>query len=59
MKILVVDDDRELRELIEGHRFTIANMSYHLVRHGCCFEYRMTVRTLDSFGNLVNFAEKW
>ncbi len=39
--------EAELRELIEQHRFTIANMSYHLVRQGCCFEYRMTVRTLD------------
>lgn len=37
----------ELRDLISGHRFSVANLSYHLIDEGKVFEYQMTVRTGD------------
>jgi putative Mg2+ transporter-C (MgtC) family protein len=35
----------ELRKLISGHGFTIANLSYRLAEGGKIFEYRMVIRT--------------
>src|SRR5262249_27463048 len=37
----------ELRKLICGHGFTIANLSYRLAEGGKIFEYRMVIRTRD------------
>src|SRR6266516_1802585 len=37
----------ELRKLISGHGFTIANLSYRLAEGGKIFEYRMVIRTRD------------
>jgi putative Mg2+ transporter-C (MgtC) family protein len=35
-----------VRRLIEGHHFTISNMSYRLNENGAVFEYRMVIRTV-------------
>ena len=37
----------ELRRLVVGHGFTVANLSYRLIDEGRHFEYRMMIRTLD------------
>jgi putative Mg2+ transporter-C (MgtC) family protein len=37
--------EAELRDLIAGHGFSIANLSYRLRAEGRFFEYRMTIRT--------------
>ncbi|WP_043744579.1 MgtC/SapB family protein [Paramagnetospirillum magneticum] len=37
----------ELRGLIQGHGFTISNMSYRLCEGGDVFEYKMVIRTAD------------
>jgi putative Mg2+ transporter-C (MgtC) family protein len=34
-----------VRRLIEGHHFTISNMSYRLSENGTVFEYRMVIKT--------------
>jgi putative Mg2+ transporter-C (MgtC) family protein len=34
-----------VRRLIEGHHFTISNMSYRLSESGTVFEYRMVIKT--------------
>ncbi len=39
--------ERELRQLVAEHGFTIANMSYRLVDQGGAFEYRMIIRGRD------------
>ncbi|MPZ45722.1 MAG: MgtC/SapB family protein [Betaproteobacteria bacterium] len=44
-------NEDELRSLITGHGFSIANITYRLREEGDQFEYRMVVRTLDT-GNL-------
>jgi putative Mg2+ transporter-C (MgtC) family protein len=45
-----------LREMISGHGFTIASLSYGLMDEGRLFEYRMVLRTRDST-NLAHLAE--
>ncbi len=40
--------EADLRELVQRHGFSIANLSYRLVDDGRCFEYRMVIRTLDA-----------
>lgn len=42
---ILPEDD--LRQLIAGHAFSIANLSYRLVADGQSFEYRMMVRTMQ------------
>ena len=37
----------ELRGLIAGHGFSVANLSYQLAEEGKVFEYQMTIRTDD------------
>lgn len=37
--------EEELRQLIQRHGFSIANMSYRLTDGGSAFEYRMVIRT--------------
>src|SRR5947208_77705 len=37
----------ELRKLIGGHGFTIANLSCRLIEGGQQFEYRMTIKSQD------------
>jgi len=37
----------ELRKLIAGHGFSIANLSYRMTEGGKLFEYRMTLRSHD------------
>ena len=39
--------EAELRELIGGHGFTIANLSTRLIGEGKIFEYRMVIRSRD------------
>ena len=39
--------EEELRRLISGHGFTIANLAYRLAESGKIFEYRMVIRTRD------------
>jgi putative Mg2+ transporter-C (MgtC) family protein len=39
--------EADLRKVLEGHGFSIANMSYRLEEGGKIFEYRMMLRTLD------------
>lgn len=39
--------EAEARRLIEGHGFTISNMSYRLCESGSVFEYKMVIRTAD------------
>jgi len=39
--------ERELRDLLGGHGFTVANMSYRMLEGGQAFEYRMVIRTGD------------
>jgi putative Mg2+ transporter-C (MgtC) family protein len=39
--------EQDLRKLIEGHGFSIANLSYRMTEGGKQFEYRMTLRTRD------------
>jgi putative Mg2+ transporter-C (MgtC) family protein len=46
----------EVRALITGLGFSIANLSYQLSRDGRCFEYRMMIRTLHA-ENLRRLAE--
>ena len=45
----------ELRALIIGHSFSVANLSYQLADEGKVFEYQMTIRTddRDSFRHLA------
>ncbi len=42
----VMSED-ELRKLITGHGFSVANLSYRMTEGGKLFEYRMTLRTRD------------
>jgi putative Mg2+ transporter-C (MgtC) family protein len=46
----------ELRTVVSGHGFTIANLSYRLIGDGKFYEYRMMIRTTDS-ANLHRLAE--
>jgi putative Mg2+ transporter-C (MgtC) family protein len=39
--------EHELRDLIGGHGFTIANLSHRLADDGTIFEYRMVIRSRD------------
>ena len=39
--------EEEVRRLISGHGFTIANLAYRLAESGKIFEYRMVIRTRD------------
>ena len=39
--------EEEVRALLAAHGFTVANMSYRITRDGICFEYRMTIRTMN------------
>jgi putative Mg2+ transporter-C (MgtC) family protein len=43
--------EEQVRELLTGHGFTIANMSYHVTDDGLLFEYRMVIRTTDPRNN--------
>jgi putative Mg2+ transporter-C (MgtC) family protein len=40
--------EEELRRLVTGHGFSIANLDYRLRDDGAQFEYRMVLRTLDA-----------
>ncbi len=51
----IVPED-ELRVLVTGHGFTIANLSYRLDGDAGYFEYRMVIRTADA-GNARELAE--
>jgi len=42
-----VMSERELRNLVGGHGFSIANLHSRLVDDGKCFEYRMVIRSRD------------
>lgn len=46
----------ELRQLIAGHAFSIANVSYRVSGDGRFFEYRMIIRTND-WDNMRRLAE--
>lgn len=48
--------ESELRQLLEAHGFSIANLSYRLEAEGRIFEYRMTVRSRagDSLSRLAS-----
>ena len=46
----------EVRELIQRHGFSIANLSYRLTSEGAFLEYRMTIRTLRA-SNMRHLAE--
>jgi putative Mg2+ transporter-C (MgtC) family protein len=48
-------EEPKLRAMLEGHGFSVANMSYRLEEGGKIFEYRMTLRTLDKH-NLERLA---
>jgi putative Mg2+ transporter-C (MgtC) family protein len=48
--------EAELRRMVVGHGFTIANLSYRLVDESRHFEYRMMIRTLDP-DNLRKLSE--
>jgi putative Mg2+ transporter-C (MgtC) family protein len=45
----VPDEDR-LRELVAGHGFTAANLTYRLINDGKQFEYRMYIRSSTAIG---------
>lgn len=51
-----VMSEGDVRRLIEGHRFTISNMSYRLHEGGAVFEYRMVIKTVSK-ENLERLAE--
>jgi len=53
----VMEEDA-LRELIAGHGFTIANMSYSMQDSGRTFEYRMVIRSRDR-NNATRLAATW
>ncbi len=38
----------DLRRMVGGHGFTVANLNYHLINEGRHFEYHMVLRTLDA-----------
>jgi putative Mg2+ transporter-C (MgtC) family protein len=40
-------EDRQCRDLLRSHGFSVANMTYRLVDGGNAFEYRMIIRTAD------------
>ena len=42
-----VIDEEEVRKLIHGHGFTIANLSSRVSKGGQQFEYRMTIKSKD------------
>ena len=39
--------EKELRDLLSQHGFSIANMAYRVIEEGQVFEYRMVIRTTD------------
>ena len=39
--------EKELRDLLSQHGFSIANMAYRVIEDGQVFEYRMVIRTTD------------
>ena len=39
--------EEDLRALVAGHGFSMANLSYRLIAEGTSFEYRMTIRGMD------------
>jgi putative Mg2+ transporter-C (MgtC) family protein len=39
--------EKELRDLLAQHGFSIANMAYRVIEDGQVFEYRMVIRTTD------------
>jgi putative Mg2+ transporter-C (MgtC) family protein len=39
--------EKELRDLLSQHGFSIANMAYRIIEDGQVFEYRMVIRTTD------------
>jgi putative Mg2+ transporter-C (MgtC) family protein len=39
--------EAELRAMVSGHGFSIANLNYRLSGEGTHLEYRMVIRTLD------------
>jgi putative Mg2+ transporter-C (MgtC) family protein len=50
--------EAQMRALVTGHGFSIANLSYRLNGDGRVFEYRMVVRT-RSWSNAQRLAETW
>ena len=52
----VMSEDK-LRELIDAHGFTIANLSQRLVMEGKVFEYRMVIRSRDR-GNAQALSQR-
>ncbi len=50
-------EDEEIRNMLEKHGFTIANISYRVSDNGADFEYRMVIRTSDQnrFAVLARF----
>jgi putative Mg2+ transporter-C (MgtC) family protein len=48
--------EKEVRELLTDHGFSVANMSYGVSDDGLSFEYRMVIQTIDS-DNLSALAE--
>jgi putative Mg2+ transporter-C (MgtC) family protein len=50
--------EEALRELITGHGFSIANMSYSMEESGRVFEYRMVIRSRDR-DNATRLAQTW
>ena len=45
-RVAVTAED-ELRRLVGEHRFSIANLSYHLSESGKFFEYGMVIKSRD------------
>ena len=46
----------QIRELLSGNGFSIANISHRLMEKGAQLEYRMTARTMDS-GNIEKLSK--
>ncbi|HEY8608845.1 MAG TPA: MgtC/SapB family protein [Noviherbaspirillum sp.] len=53
--------EAEVRSMLEGHGFRIANISYRVLDDGCSFEYRMVLRgtQTDSLPRLVDELRAW
>ena len=49
--------EKELRNLLAQHGFSIANMAYRVIEDGQVFEYRMVIRTTDP-ANTLRLADE-
>jgi len=51
-----VMSEKEVRQLLAEHGFTVANMSYRITDDGRLFEYKMAISTIDQ-GKIANLVE--